>query len=110
MQSLATNPLAADLHRAIAGQQILSYYDDPVGFARDCIDWRGGAGLADYQNRTLERLVTRRRVCRRGPHGLGKTTVEAIACLWFALTHDATPDRGDWKVVTTASAWRQLTR
>lgn len=89
---------------------VAQYYDDPVGFARDCINWRGGDGLADYQETALDRLVKRRRVNRRGPHGLGKTTLEAITALWFALTRDATPDKGDWKVVSTASAWRQLTK
>jgi hypothetical protein len=42
----------------------------------------------------------------RGPHGLGKTTVNAIAVLWFALTRDAAGI--DWKAATTAGAWRQL--
>jgi hypothetical protein len=37
-------------------------------------------------------------------HGLGKTTLNAWAVLWFALTRDGE----DWKVITTASAWRQL--
>lgn len=40
----------------------------------------------------------------RGPHGLGKTALSAWATLWFSLTRDGE----DWKVITTASAWRQL--
>lgn len=40
----------------------------------------------------------------RGPHGLGKTALAAITILWFALTRDGE----DWKIPTTASAWRQL--
>lgn len=40
----------------------------------------------------------------RGPHGLGKTALAAWAVLWFALTREGE----DWKIITTASAWRQL--
>ena len=42
----------------------------------------------------------------RGPHGLGKTAMLAWFVLWFALTRDGE----DWKVPTTASVWRQLTK
>lgn len=40
----------------------------------------------------------------RGPRGLGKTAMAAWAIHHFALTYDGL----DWKVPTTASAWRQL--
>jgi len=80
------------------------YWNDPVGFARDCIHWKPGEFLTDYQQEILGSIPTRKRICVRGPHGLGKTTVLSIACLWFSLTRDGQ----DWKVVTTASAWRQL--
>lgn len=83
------------------------YYHDPAGFARDCFDW-GSDGLTAYQEETLDALVTKHRVAVRGPHGLGKTTTAAIAVLWFALTRDGSGV--DWKVVTTAGAWRQLER
>src|SRR5690606_9385780 len=43
---------------------------------------------------------------KRGPHGLGKTTDMSVAALWFALTRDLACI--DWKVITTASVWRQL--
>jgi hypothetical protein len=81
-----------------------AYWDNPVSFARDCVDWRDGQGLAVYQEDALEHLPTHRRVSVRGPHGLGKTTTAALVILWFALTRDGK----DWKLVTTASAWRQL--
>jgi hypothetical protein len=81
------------------------YRYDPVGFARDCIDWRGG-NLHAYQADTLNNLVKHKREAVRGPHGLGKSTDAAIAILWFALTRDGE----DWKIPTTASAWRQLTK
>jgi len=80
------------------------YWSDPVGFARDCIDWPAGEFLADHQQAALENLITYRRECIRGPHGLGKTCTVAIAILWFALTRDGE----DWKIITTASAWHQL--
>ena len=82
------------------------YRDDPVGFARDCIKWEKGDGLAPYQEEILSLIPQERRVAVRGPHGLGKTMVAAIAVLWFSLTRDVDID---WKVVTTASSWRQLT-
>ena len=82
------------------------WLDDPVGFAQNCIDWPVDQGLTDYQQQTLADLATHHRVAVRGPHGLGKTTTNAIAVLWFALTRDA--GGIDWKVVTTAGAWRQL--
>jgi hypothetical protein len=82
------------------------YYHDPVAFARECIKWKPGEFLTFYQEEILQSLVDKRRVAVRGPHGLGKTTTAAIAVLWFALTRDA--EGIDWKVITTAGAWRQL--
>lgn len=54
----------------------------------------------------MAELPERKRVTVRGPHGLGKTAMAAWIILWFALTRDG----GDWKIPTTASAWRQLTK
>lgn len=82
------------------------YFNDPAGFARDCFNWKPGQGLADYQENALSKLVIRRRVSVRGPHGLGKSALMAIAILWFALTRDGL----DWKIPITASVWRQLSR
>lgn len=42
----------------------------------------------------------------RSLHDAGKTTVAALATLWFATTRNAAGV--DWKVITTASAWRRL--
>ena len=89
-------------------QTAARFYDDPVGFATACIDWGRTGGLTAYQQDLLAHLPTHRRVAARGPHGLGKTTAEAVAVLWFALTRDAAGV--DWKVATTAGAWRQLER
>lgn len=82
------------------------YYRDPVGFADNCIAWNVGESLADYQREILATLNETKRIAVRGPHGLGKTTTKALAILWFALTRDAL--KMDWKVITTAGAWRQL--
>jgi hypothetical protein len=54
------------------------------------------------------RLVEKKRTSTRGPHGLGKTTWNAWAILWFSTTRDAAG--ADWKIPTTAGAWRQLTK
>jgi hypothetical protein len=86
---------------------VARYYDDPVGFASDCIDWRGG-GLTEYQEEALDGLPSRKREAVRGPHGLGKTLIPAVAVLWFALTRDAAGV--DWKIATTAGSWHQLTQ
>lgn len=82
----------------------MRYWDDPVGFAHDCIMWEGEGGLTAYQEEVLLELVHRKRVSVRGPHGLGKSALSSIIILWFALTRDG----DDWKIPTTASAWRQL--
>lgn len=83
------------------------YWSDPVGFARDCIRWEPGEGLTDYQAEILAAIPVRHRVCVRSCHGAGKTAVEALAILWFALTREG--KRANWKVVTTASVGTQLT-
>lgn len=87
--------------RAKAGLSRLYARDFPA-FAADQL----GANLAGYQTEILTQLTSRRRVCVRGPHGLGKSAVAAWAVLAFAATREAAGR--DWKVVTTAGAWRQL--
>jgi hypothetical protein len=82
------------------------YLHDPVGFARDCVRWKPGESLAPYQTEVLSKLVQKRRVAVRGPHGLGKTTTKAFAILWFAITREGC--KIDWKIPTTAGSWSQL--
>jgi len=91
---------------ALAPRLAELYADNYVGFVRDCFEWGEGEGPAPYQLEPLRRLPTTRREAMRGPHGLGKTAMAAWAILCFALTREAMGV--DWKVVTTASAWRQL--
>lgn len=94
------------MKRQRASRRMERYYGDPVAFAADCIDWPRGGGLAPYQAESLAKLVEHKRVAKRGPHGLGKTTDMSVAALWFALTREML--EMDWKVITTASAWRHL--
>lgn len=62
-----------------------------------------GAAPVPYQQEILEALPRERKVAVRGPHGLGKTTIAAWCVLWGIGTFG-----DDFKIVTTASAWRQL--
>lgn len=82
------------------------YFSDPVAFSHDCIDWPKGQSLATYQAEIMERLVSERRVCGRGPRGYGKSAGFGIVIPWFAITRElaSTP----WKIVTTAGGWSQL--
>ena len=85
------------------------YFNDPAGFVRDCIEWKrvpGHDGLYPYQAEILDAAKEHHRISVRGPHGLGKTALMALLFWWFALTRDGL----DWKIATTASAWRQLTK
>ncbi|MEP6820245.1 MAG: hypothetical protein ABJA18_11975 [bacterium] len=83
------------------------YKDDPAGFVRDCFNWSVDESPADYQLEILSALVEHKRAAIRAPHGVGKTSIAAWVVLWFALTRDG-EENEDWKVVCTASAWRQL--
>lgn len=82
------------------------YRNDPAGFVEDCIIFPSGQGPTGYQLEILRDLAQHQRESARGPHGLGKSALAAWAVLWFALTRDGE----DWKIPTTASAWRQLTK
>jgi len=82
------------------------YRDDPAAFMLDCIEW-GDKEPASYQLEAASDLVQYGREAIRGPHGLGKTALAAWVVHWFALTRDGVDD---WKIPTTASAWRQLTK
>jgi hypothetical protein len=78
------------------------YYNNPVAWARDKL----GVDPYSYQEQAMGWLTEYRRCCIRGPHGLGKTGMASWLVLWFADTRER---KGvDWKVVTTASVWRQL--
>lgn len=102
--SLWTDTVSLDNYRAFGER----YFDDPVGFVEDCFLWDKNEreGPTKYQKEIMRALLEYERVCARSPHGAGKSTLSAWTVWWFALTRDAL--MLDWKVVTTASAWRQL--
>jgi hypothetical protein len=83
------------------------YNDSPARFVLECFEWQAGEGPTPYQLEVLRQLPQRRRLALRGPHSLGKTALAAWIVVWFALTRESM--QADWKAVTTASAWRQLT-
>ena len=78
------------------------YINNPVAFVHDLFEF-GDDAPTDYQDEALDKLVEKRRVSLRGPHGLGKTALAAWVILWFGSTRPY-----DTKIPTTASAWRQL--
>lgn len=98
--------IQAERERARAVRVAGRYLYDPVAWAHDVIDWPADSGLTPYQTEILGELPARRRAAVRGPHGLGKTGIASIVVLWFATTRDGAGI--DWKVLTTASAWRHL--
>ena len=108
LTAVAPNPfkIAADLlDPPMTGA--LAYWDRPDLFAKECITWPAGEGPTGYQLAALHAVAEHHRVAERGPHGLGKTADAAFLILWFAITRDMAGV--DWKIPTTASAWRQLT-
>lgn len=86
------------------------YFDNPAGFVLDCMIWNKSREEAPtpYQLEIMQALAHYQRACVRGPHGLGKSALSAWTVWWFALTREALGY--DWKIPTTASAWRQLTK
>lgn len=101
-----TDPWEHAARRFAQESRRASWMYDPAGWARDVIDWGDGGGLTPYQQEIVGALPVRKRVAARGPHGLGKSSLGAITTLWFASTREAAGV--DWKVITTASAWRHL--
>lgn len=101
-----TNPYAAfEMAADLLDPKPDPYWGDPVAW---CYDMIPGLQLKPYQEEILSELPKRKRISVRAPHGVGKTTTEALASLWFINTRDGR--KADWKVLTTASVWRQLER
>lgn len=80
-------------------QWVDTYYDDPVAFAKDML----GIELFPYQRGPLIALAAgQRKIALRSGHGTGKSTVLAIAALWFLTT------RYPCKIVATAPTLNQI--
>lgn len=83
------------------------YFYNPRQWILDHFDWnRVGKLPTEYQQDIDDLLIKHKRLAVKGPHGLGKTAKASWIVLWFANTREAAGK--DWKVITTASAWRQL--
>jgi len=99
--------VAREFAAQVAAASLARYREEPEQFVLECFRWADGEGPTLYQREILRELKARRRIAVRSPHGSGKTALAAWIALWFALTRDAM-SKGDWKIVMTASAWRQL--
>jgi hypothetical protein len=88
--------------KVLARTRIARWRDSPTAWAHDVLNVR----LAGYQSEILDALPVHRRVAVKGPHGLGKSFSGALLVNWFATTRDMMGK--DWKIITTASAWRHL--
>jgi len=75
------------------------YQKNPVKFVEEIL----GVRPRSYQRDALNSLVKQKRVCIRGPHGIGKSALAAWIVLWALAVFP------EVKVPTTATAWRQLT-
>lgn len=75
------------------------YGKDPLQWVEDFVNIK----LPRYHRRALASIRDgKRKLATFGPHGLGKSVFAALIILWGGST------ALDCKVVTTASAWRQL--
>ena len=81
------------------GQNLDPYAGRPLAFIIEVLR----AEPTGYQREIIEKLFARRRMAVRSPHGAGKTSLAAWVVLYGLATF-----MGDYKIVTTASAWRQL--
>ena len=82
------------------------YYGDVAGFMRDCIVWPDGRPWAPYQLEIARELFEHGKEAVRSNRGTGKSATAAGIVEGFALTREALGI--GWRVVTTASIWRQL--
>jgi hypothetical protein len=86
----------------LSRSRLARWMKSPRAWALDCLK----VDLAGYQGETLDALSIKHRVAVKGPHGLGKSFMGAILVNWFATTREMAGK--DWKIITTASAWRHL--
>lgn len=105
---IAGAPVAIEAETSVGPYELFKkkYRLKPKEFVHNCFKWKEGRQPTFYQDEILDSLIPKKRIAIRAPHGVGKTTVAAWFVLWFGLTRDGE----DWKCLTTASAWRQLTK
>lgn len=89
--------------KVLSRSRLTRWKNSPVAWARDCLPT---VSLATYQEEILDAIPVKKRVAVRGPHGLGKTMQAALVVNWFATTREMMG--AEWKIITTASAWRHL--
>ena len=96
--------ITVDLAGKVLSRSRLSrWMASPQAWVDECVP---STTLAGYQREVLAALPGKKRVALRGPHGLGKSYLGALLVNWFATTRDLAGL--DWKIITTASAWRHL--
>jgi hypothetical protein len=88
--------------KVLSRTRLTRWRNSPVAWADECLK----VNLTGYQGEVLDALPVERRVAVKGPHGLGKSFMGAVLVNWFATTRDLAGR--DWKIITTASAWRHL--
>ena len=75
----------------------------------DCFDWKNGQKPTVYQDEILSEISIYDRYAYVMARGGGKTALESWLTWWFSLTRDEDGIINDWKILTTAGAWSQLT-
>lgn len=108
MDRLARLKEMKESEREAEAAEARRYMYDPVGWINRYLLWQPGQDLTPYQAEILVALVERKRAAARGPHGLGKSMLASCVVIWFVCTREMAGI--DWKVLTTASAWRHLTK
>src|SRR5690606_27702171 len=89
--------------KVLARSRVSRWMNCPTCWVAECMPM---FKAAPYQAEIMEAIVRERRVAVRGPHGLGKTGIASVVVNWFATTRELAGT--DWKIITTASAWRHL--
>jgi hypothetical protein len=100
--------------RRAAKQRAWDWMADPVSWVADIVRFPEPPkayrirkqGLAPYQGGAMRQAASQGRLLMYGPHGLGKSTTMALLVWWFATTRELAGI--DWKIITTASSWKQL--
>lgn len=103
---------ASVIKRRQGAGKLRPYYRDFRAFLHDCVDWEGPKHYQEQLADDLYNTDYDHRIAEYGPHGIGKSALAALEVHHFALCSEemAELEGGDWKAITTASAWTQLKR